>query len=77
MLRAVARGRSELTCSGQPDLYVDGLPCCDQSSARHLVRTGLIRPLGSAGVGELVAAGLTDSGREALGSPRNPLGEKN
>jgi hypothetical protein len=68
MLRAVAGGRSHITCSSEPDLYVDGLPCCDQHSARYLVRTGLICPLASVGIGQLVAAGITASGRDALGA---------
>ena len=43
MLRAIAAGRAELTCSCEPDLRVDGLPCCDQATAHTLVREGLIR----------------------------------
>src|SRR3954471_1736717 len=44
MLRAVGAGRAELTCSCEPDLRVDGLPCCDQATAHDLARAGLIRP---------------------------------
>ena len=29
MLRAVAAGRAKVTRSAEPDLFVDGLPCCD------------------------------------------------
>ena len=65
MLRAVADGRAELTCSCEPDLYVDGLPCCDQGSARELLQTGLLRtPSGLAG--RRVTAALTSLGRAAL-----------
>ncbi|MEB3369077.1 hypothetical protein [Saccharopolyspora mangrovi] len=66
MLRAVAGGRAEITCSCEPDLYVDGLPCCDQSSARDLVQTGLLRAAGTGPTGQRVTAALTDLGRAAL-----------
>jgi hypothetical protein len=69
MLRAVGAGRAELTCSCEPDLRVDGLPCCDQSTAHDLARAGLIRPaLGPAvAVGQWAPAELTADGRLALG----------
>ncbi|MEV0702299.1 hypothetical protein AB0I53_30895 [Saccharopolyspora sp. NPDC050389] len=66
MLRAVAGGRAEITCSCEPDLYVDGLPCCDQGSARELVQTGLLRAAPPGARGRRVAAALTDLGRAAL-----------
>ncbi|MEV0081916.1 hypothetical protein [Saccharopolyspora sp. NPDC050642] len=66
MLRAVARGRAEITCSCEPDLYVDGLPCCDQGSARELVQTGLLRAAPPGASGGRVTAALTDLGRAAL-----------
>lgn len=43
MLRAVAEGRAEITTSCEPDMYVDGLNCCDQSLAHTLTHCGLIR----------------------------------
>lgn len=43
MLRAVAQGRAEITVSLEPDLYVDGLPCSDQSAAHRLAHAGLLR----------------------------------
>jgi hypothetical protein len=69
MLRAVGAGRAELTCSCEPDLRVDGLPCCDQSTAHDLARAGLIRPAGGpvVAVGQWTRAELTSDGRLALG----------
>lgn len=70
MLRAVAAGRAELSCSREPDLYVDGLPCCDQLAARELARAGLVRPTRAGMPGDRVPAALTVSGRVALDAPR-------
>lgn len=42
MLRAVASGRAELTCSRIPDLYVDGRCCTDHAASALLITTGLI-----------------------------------
>ena len=69
MLRAVGAGRAELTCSCEPDLRVDGLPCCDQATAHELARAGLIRPARGpvVAVGQWTRAELTDDGRTALG----------
>ncbi|WP_410574895.1 hypothetical protein [Amycolatopsis sp. cmx-4-61] len=67
MLRAVGAGRAELTCSCEPDLRVDGLPCCDQATAHQLARAGLIRPTRAGAVGQWTRAELTDAGRRALG----------
>jgi hypothetical protein len=69
MLRAVGAGRAELTCSCEPDLRVDGLPCCDQATAHELARAGLIRPAGRpvVAVGQWTRAELTSDGRLALG----------
>src|SRR5690606_22949569 len=33
-LRAVARGGAEITLSAEPDLFIDGLACCDQITVR-------------------------------------------
>src|SRR6187399_920259 len=43
-LRAVATGRAEMTCSSEPDLFLDGLACCDQTTAHRLANLGLIAP---------------------------------
>ena len=40
MLRAVAAGRAHITVSVEPDLYVDEIPCCDQSTAHDLAHAG-------------------------------------
>lgn len=70
MLRAIAAGRAELTRSCEPDLRVDGLPCCDQTTAHALVREGLVRPVSAPGgaVGQWTRAELTPDGRLALGA---------
>ncbi|HEY3472698.1 MAG TPA: hypothetical protein VGL47_46705 [Amycolatopsis sp.] len=70
MLRAVGAGRAELTCSCEPDLRVDGLPCCDQATAHALARAGLIQPAHVVAVGQWARAELTADGREALGEAR-------
>lgn len=69
MLRAVAAGRGELTRSCEPDLRIDGLPCCDQVAAHELVHAGLVRACTSDRRGAWVAAELTVLGREALDGP--------
>jgi hypothetical protein len=66
MLRAVAAGRAHITVSVEPDLYVDELPCCDQSTAHELAHTGLVGPAHPAPPGARVRAELTDAGRRAL-----------
>lgn len=66
MLRAVADGRAEVTCSCAPDLFIDGLGCCDQVSAHRLARAGFVRPVTAAPVGQRVRAELTAAGRAAL-----------
>jgi hypothetical protein len=62
MLRAVAAGRAELVCSCEPDLYVDGLCCCDQYTAHQLARRGLLRATAPGRIGERVRAELTATG---------------
>lgn len=69
MLRAVAAGRAQVSCSCEPDMFVDGLPCCDQVAARALVRAGLVRPARLGVVGERVPAALTVAGLAALSPP--------
>ncbi|MEU4252592.1 hypothetical protein AB0F15_34825 [Amycolatopsis sp. NPDC026612] len=66
MLKAVGEGRAELRCSCEPDLRVDGLPCCDQSTAHDLARAGLIRATRLVAPGQWVPAELTDAGRRAV-----------
>jgi hypothetical protein len=65
-LRAVYDGRAEMTCSCEPDLFVDGLACCDQVSARELAGARLIRPAGTAETPQRVPARLTSQGVAAL-----------
>jgi hypothetical protein len=56
MLRAVNAGRAELSCSQEPDLFVDGVPCCDQFTAHTLAHDGLIAPAISGAIGQRVPA---------------------
>jgi hypothetical protein len=49
MLRAVAAGRAELTCSRIPDLYVDGRCCTDHAASALLITAGLIDRAGDCG----------------------------
>ncbi|HVE95625.1 MAG TPA: hypothetical protein VNA67_01345 [Pseudonocardiaceae bacterium] len=66
MLRAVSDGRAELACSCEPDLFIDGLGCCDQYTAHRLARAGLIRPSIEGAIGQRVRAELTVEGRAVL-----------
>ncbi|WP_236789897.1 hypothetical protein [Amycolatopsis sp. GM8] len=66
ILRAVAHGRAEMTCSCEPDLFIDGLACCDQATARFLAHSNLIRPARPGEVGQRVPVRLTSAGRDAL-----------
>lgn len=66
MLRAVSDGRAEMVCSCEPDLYVDGLCCCDQYEAHRLAGAGLIRPVVAGEVGQRVRAEITRAGRDVL-----------
>lgn len=68
-LRAVALGRAEITCSCEPDLFIDGLACCDQFTAHRLARLALIVPLRAGRPGERVPALLTEHARAVLGLP--------
>src|SRR5438045_2332251 len=65
-LRAVALGHAEITRSCEPDLFIDGLACCDQSTAHRLARNGLIAPAIPGRPGERVPALITELGRSAL-----------
>jgi hypothetical protein len=66
MLRAVVAGRAQISCSSEPDLFIDNMPCCDQYTAHMLAHAGLIEPASEGGVGELVPAQLTTDGEAAL-----------
>jgi hypothetical protein len=66
MLRAVVAGRAQISCSSEPDLFIDGVPCCDQYLAHTLAHDGLIEPAYPGTVGTLVPAALTDAGKAAL-----------
>ena len=66
MLRAVVAGRAELSCSREPDLFIDGVPCCDQFTAHGLAHDGLIEPAFTGRIGQRVPATLTAAGFAAL-----------
>ncbi|MFD9896420.1 hypothetical protein ACFWY9_44325 [Amycolatopsis sp. NPDC059027] len=68
-LRAVAGGHAEISCSCEPDLFIDGLACCDQLTAHRLARLGFVRPARAGKCGERVPALLTDKGSSALAGP--------
>lgn len=70
MLRAIAEGRAEITVSQEPDLFVDGLPCSDQSTAHALAHAGLVRPSRTGAWGSRVPAALSEEGQELVA----PLG---
>lgn len=66
MLRAIVAGRAQISCSAEPDLFIDGVPCCDQYLAHTLAHDGFIEPAYQGARGSLVPAALTDSGVAAL-----------
>lgn len=66
ILRAVAAGRAETTISSEPDLRIDGLSCCDQTTAHQLAHAGLLRPAHPAKPGSWVRAVFTATGSAAL-----------
>jgi hypothetical protein len=66
MLRAVDAGRAELSYSQEPDLFIDGVPCCDQFTAHALAHDGLIEPAYTANIGQRVPATLTAAGAAAI-----------
>ncbi|HEY2059972.1 MAG TPA: hypothetical protein VGH57_16510 [Amycolatopsis sp.] len=68
-LAAVAAGRAQISCSCEPDLFVDGLSCCDQGTVRRLARLGLLEPVSAGAHGERVPAVLTAAGMAALNEP--------
>jgi hypothetical protein len=66
MLRAVDEGRGQLSCSQEPDLFIDGVPCCDQFTAHALAHDGLVAPAHSGSFGQRVPATLTPAGLAAI-----------
>jgi hypothetical protein len=64
LLRAIARGRCQLSSGCEPVLLVDGLTCADSTAARRLITTGLVRAPDPTRV--LGPAVLTPAGRAAL-----------
>lgn len=66
MLRAVHDGRGELSGGSEPDLYVDGLPCCDFMSVHALVHGGYVAPSSVTALCERRTAVLTELGRASL-----------
>ncbi|OXM62823.1 hypothetical protein CF165_33720 [Amycolatopsis vastitatis] len=63
----MAGGQAEISCSCEPDLFIDGLSCCDQTTAHRLARLGLIAAARPGKCGERVPALLTEAGSQALG----------
>lgn len=72
MLRAVGAGRGRVSCSSEPDLFIDGLSCGDQFAAHALAHLGLIRPARPGLVGEQVPAILTTAGEEIVTEAQRP-----
>lgn len=70
MLAAVADGRAEVSDSCEPDMFIDGLACCDQTLAHALTHAGLIRPIGPATPSGRHGVTLTALGVEALATGR-------
>jgi len=70
MLAAVADGRAEVSDSCEPDMFIDGLACCDQTLAHALTHAGLIRPIGPAMPSGRHGVALTALGVEALAMGR-------
>lgn len=66
LLQAVAAGRCELSGGSEPDMFVDGLPFCDQPLAHTLAHAGMVRIDTIVSVDRRAHAELTDAGRLAL-----------
>ncbi|HEV8556655.1 MAG TPA: hypothetical protein VGR06_09705 [Actinophytocola sp.] len=69
VLRAVAAGRAEISLSCEPDLFIDGFPCCDQAVSRALAHEGLVRPARAGSIGQRVPARITRAGNDLIASP--------
>ena len=66
ILRAVAGGGAELLTGAEPDLFLDGRCCADQSAVHRLARAGLIATAEPGAPGSRVPARLTAVGVDAL-----------
>jgi hypothetical protein len=66
ILRAVAEGRTEMSDSCEPDMFVDGLACCDQTLAHSLIHAGLVHPAHASQRPGRRPVALTRRGFEAL-----------
>jgi hypothetical protein len=66
VLRAARTDRVHVSLSCEPDVFVDGLACCDQPGARALVHAGLLRAVRPGRIGEHVPAQLTEAGDSIL-----------
>lgn len=66
ILRAARGGRAQISLSCEPDMFVDGLACSDQHTARRLFHTGLVYPSRPGRIGERVEASLTSAGHSLL-----------
>lgn len=66
ILRAVISGNAEFVWGAEPDLYLDGRCCSDQTAAHRLVRAGLIAPATAGTVAQRVRAMVTDAGAAAI-----------
>ena len=74
ILRAVANGGAELATGAEPDLFLEGRCCADQSAAHRLAHAGLIATAGPSAPGSRVTALLTAVGRSALVSGNSGSG---
>jgi hypothetical protein len=66
MLRAVDARRAQMSCSCEPDLFIDGFACCDQMTAHALAHSGYIKPADVSAATGRVPAELTEAGRAAI-----------
>jgi len=66
MLRAVDAQRAQMSCSCEPDLFIDGFACCDQMTAHALAHSGYIKPADVTAATGRVPAELTEAGRAAI-----------
>jgi hypothetical protein len=72
MLRAIGAGRGRVSCSSEPDLFIDGLSCGDQFAAHALAHLGLVRAPCGGLPGELVPAVLTVEGQAIVTAEQRP-----